>query len=155
MSLYCPPNAPAVLPPADSPCPTNSYTQTLLNDDDPPPVSQAFALPSHLIQKPSAISTIPQIPRVTVRATTSDGKTIYLRKRKKPSPTVSRSNFEHSHSILIYKDVLRRRLLPQPKRWEICFQFLFTDLWMGCQLPRQKICNASAYQGTLNSSTWY
>jgi hypothetical protein len=82
---------PAVLPRADSPCPTNSNTQSLLDDDDPPPVSEALALPSHLIQKPSATTTIPHTPRVTVRATTSDGKTIYLRKRKKPSLTVSRS----------------------------------------------------------------
>ena len=88
-SPYCPANAPAVLPHADSPCPTSSNTQFLL-DDDLPPVSEALALPSHLSQKPSAIIIIPQIPRVTVRATTSDGKTIYLRKRKKPSPTVSR-----------------------------------------------------------------
>ena len=71
------------------------------DDDDPPPVSDAFALPSHLVQKPSEITTIPQIPRVTVRATTSDGKTIYLRKRKKPSPTVSRIIYrEHSYGNL-------------------------------------------------------
>jgi hypothetical protein len=139
MSIYCPANAPAALPCADSLRPTNSNTQTLLDDDDLPPVSEALALPSHLIQKPGANTTIPQIPRVTVRATTSDGKTIYLRKRKKPSPTVSRWCIR---SILTYKDVLRLRQL---KRWEICFQFPFTDLWMGCQLPRQKICNASAY----------
>ena len=148
MSLYCPANAPAVLPRANFPCPTNSNTQSLLDDDDPPPVSEAFALPSHLIQKPSAIA-IPQIPRVTVRATTSDGKTIYLRKRKRPSQIVSRAYFEHLHSILTYNGVLRLRL-HQLKRWEVCLQFLFTDLWMGCQLLRQKIYNARAYYGTLS-----
>ena len=89
MSLSCPANVPAVLPRADSSCPTNSNIQSLLEDDDLPPVSEALALPSHLSQKPTAVTTIPQIPRVTVRATTSDGKTIYLRKRKKPTPTVS------------------------------------------------------------------
>lgn len=149
MSLYCPANAPAVFPRADSPCPTNSNIQSLLDDDDLPPVSEALALPSHLIQKPSEITTIPHIPRVTVRATTSDGKTIYLRKRKRPSPTVSQSHNEHSHIILTYKDSLRLRLR-QFRRWEICLQFLFTDLWTDYQLPRQKICNARAYCGTLN-----
>ena len=150
MSLYCSANGPAVLPRVDSPCPTNSNTQSLLDDDDdPPPVSEALALPSHLIQKPSAIPTIPNIPRVTVRATTSDGKTIYLRKRKKPSPSVSQYYNENSHNTLTFKDVLRLRL-HQLKRWEICLQFLFTGLWMDCQLPRQKICNERAYYGTLN-----
>ena len=151
MSLYCSANAPAVLPRVDSPCPTNSNTQSLLDDDDddPPPVSEALALPSHLIQKPSAITTIPNIPRVTVRATTSDGKTIYLRKRKKPSPSVCQNYIENSHNTLTYKDV-HRLGLRQLKRWEIYLQFLFTDLWMGCQLPRQKNCNERAYYGTLN-----
>ena len=142
--INCPANTPTVLPRADSPRPTSSNTQSLLDDDDPPPVSEALALPSHL--KPSAIATIPHIPRVTVRATTSDGKTIYLRKRKKANPIVSPS--QHSHSILTYKDILRFRLLRQLKRWEICFRFLFTDLWMGCQLPQQKSCNARTYHGT-------
>lgn len=98
MSIYCLANVTALLPRADSPCPTNTNTQSLLEDDDLPPVSEALALPSHLIQK--TVTTFPQIPRVTVRATTSEGKTIYLRKRKKPSQTVSLSYIEHSHRIL-------------------------------------------------------
>jgi hypothetical protein len=152
MSLCYPANAPAVLPRPDSPCTTSLNTQIntqSLLDDDLPPVSEAFALPSHLIPRPSETTTIPHIPRVTVRATTNDGKTIYLRKRRKPSPsemTVSRSSIDLLHD-LTYKDVLRPHQL---KRWEICLQFLFTDLWMRCQLPQQKNYNTRAYYGTLN-----
>ena len=72
---------------------TETNTQPLL-DDDLLPISEALALPSHLISGPSEITAISHIPRVTVRATTNDGKTIYLRKRKKISllqATVSQS----------------------------------------------------------------
>jgi len=150
----CLANALAVLPRADSPDATNPNTQInaeSLSDDDLPPISEAFALPSRLISRPNASTTIPHIPRVTVRATTNDGKTIYLRKRKKLSPselTVSQSCIERPCNNLTYNDVLR---LHQVKGSVICLEFLFTDSWMGCQLPLQKSCNARAYYDNVNS----
>ena len=152
--LCCPANMLVALPPAESLCTTNSIiqinTQSLL-DDDLPPVSEAFALPPHIASRSSAIATTPHIPRVTLRATTNDGKTFYLRKRKKAIPSemaVSQLCIEGSHNRLTYKDMFR---LHQLKGSEICLEFLFIGLWMGCQLPPQKICNARMYHVSINS----
>jgi hypothetical protein len=106
--LCCPVNAPPVSPCDVSPCATNTNTQidTQSLDHDLPPVSEALALPFHLISGRSAITAIPHIPRVTVRATTDEGETIYLRKRKRHSPletTVSQSCIECSYNSLTYK----------------------------------------------------
>ena len=95
----CPVNAPPVSPCAVSPCATNTNTQidTQSLDHD---------LPFHLISERSAITAIPHIPRLTVRATTYEGETIYLRKRKRHSPlemTVSQSCIECSYNSLTYK----------------------------------------------------
>jgi hypothetical protein len=54
------------------------------SDVDPPPVAEAFGVPSHLFSNSDPSHTRPQnATHLSVRATTFDGKTIYLRRRNK------------------------------------------------------------------------
>ena len=60
------------------------------SDVDPPPVAEAFGVPSHLLSNSGPTHTRPKnATHLSVRATTFDGKTIYLRRRTK---VISRSS---------------------------------------------------------------
>jgi len=60
---------------------------------DFPPVSEALGLPSFLPLHSESSSTVLRIPRSTLRATTYDGQTIYLRRKSKVISTTTDVSF--------------------------------------------------------------
>ncbi|CAA7271466.1 unnamed protein product [Cyclocybe aegerita] len=78
-------------------------------DDDIPSVCEAFGIRSRLPQAPSSI----QIPRSTLRATTFDGKTVYLRRKPKVFSTTTQTSNASSSRMRNLLEVPIHRLMDQ------------------------------------------
>ncbi|KAJ7085780.1 P-loop containing nucleoside triphosphate hydrolase protein [Mycena belliarum] len=70
---------------------SDSQTGSQDDDDDLPPIAQAFGIPAALIARAESASSAPgYAPRNSVRATTFDGKTLFFKRKPKAVSTVHR-----------------------------------------------------------------
>ncbi|KIM48804.1 hypothetical protein M413DRAFT_437980 [Hebeloma cylindrosporum] len=80
---------------------TKSTSLSRLQSPDPdfPPISEALGLPPFLPRHSESSSTVMRIPRSTLRATTYDGQTIYLRRKSKVIYTAADASHSSSRSM--------------------------------------------------------
>lgn len=121
-----------------------AFIDVSIEDDDLPPVSEAFGVPIMLMSKPAPAPQLPSTStastsRFSVRATTFDGKTIFIRRKPKVNQEARRVSglqrlLQTLGLFIIYRRKSHQHIILNA--WETCLIFPFTVSWMTYQQLR-------------------